>query len=387
MNLELLKYKTALQNKVFIFKVGSYNNVGGAETKAITLAEILKNEIGAKVYFLANGGDGDLKSRLLDGGFECLVFPFQVHKQPHKKALIHLRQIMFLRKYKPDYILPWSSDNNKAILPFWRWTGAKYAWWNMQDEGRGLYKNKNEEKLMKEASNIISNSIAGLEFITNNYNIRKEDIVLYNNPTEPTNINELKPIWRKKLSIDNETLVVSMFANLIPFKDHLTLVKSWKKVVNHFSLQNTKIQLLLAGRGRQPTTNQIKILAFDLGIADSITLLGSISEVKELMLESDLVVHSSNTEGCPNAVCEAMSVGKAVVATDIPGDREALSEKFEQYTLSIPNNPDDLAKKMIKVLEDKQLANDIGAFNKQRIETEYTLEGMVNTLFPLFLNK
>ena len=382
MNIE--KYKEKLEGKTFIFKVGSYNNLGGAETKAITMAEILKDEIGAKVLFLANGGDGLLKQVLKEKGFETLVFKYNLKAKPFKKALNILKQILFLRKLKPDFILPWSSDNCKSILPFWKWTGAKYAWWNMQDEGRGLYKTPNEKKLLLEASEIISNSLAGQIFINETYDIPKKQIKLYNNPTEIPDISKVKPFWRQQLNLDNDVLIVSMMANITRYKDHKTLFKAWQIVEKHFEKQEKKVMLLLAGDCRD-TTKDLKVLGFDLGISNSIKFLGSILEVNELILDSELVVHSSNHEGCPNAVCEAMALEKAVVGTDIPGVREALSGTYEEYTLTIRNDERDLGNKLIFMLEHPDLAKEIGIFNKNRTKTEYTLQGMVDTLLPAFI--
>ncbi len=378
-------YQEKLKGKNFIFKVGSYNNVGGAETKAITVAEILK-DMGANVSFVAKDGNGDLKTRLDQLGIPTLIFPYYFKINKFRKVIQIIRQILFLRKLKPDFILPWSSDNCKAILPYWRFTGAKYAWWNMQDEGRGLYKTPFEKKLMLEATDIISNSLAGKEFITESYGINPDNIVLYNNPTYVPDKNSIKKIWREKLGVDSDTLVVSMLANIIEFKDHKTLVKSWKMVADHFNLKGKKVMLLLAGRLEQPLTNQIKIMAFDLNLSNSIKFLGSISEVNELIMDSDLVVHSSNTEGCPNSVCEAMALGKAVIATDITGDREAVSDKFEDWTLSKPNDPNDLSNKLIRLLENPDKCAEIGTYNQQRIANVYTLDGMIETLFSRFVN-
>ncbi len=382
MNLE--NYKIKLEGKTFLFKVGSYNNVGGAETKALTFAQVLKEDFGAHVIFLANNGNGDLKNRIDALNIQTYLLPHKAHTKGFEKIFQIVKQILYIRRLKPDFILPWSSDNCKQILPFWKYTGAKYAWWNMQDEGRGLYKTKNEERLMKEASDIISNSIAGEQFITENYNVTKDEITLYNNPTEVPDLNCIEPYWRNNLKIDHKTLIVSMFANITKWKDHDTLFRAWHIVQNHFEPKGKDVKLLLAGDCRD-TTENLKILGFDLNISGSVQFLGSISKVDELIRESDLVVHSSNTEGCPNAVCEAMALGLPVVATDIPGDREALSDTYEAYTLTKPNDPKDLAEKLIYLLEHKELADEIGTFNRNRIATHYTLDGMIEVLFSRFI--
>jgi len=127
-------------------------------------------------------------------------------------------------------------------------------------------------------------------------------------------------------------------------------------------------------------------LAFDLGIADSIKLLGSIKTTNSLILESDLIVHSSNKEGVPNVLCEAMALQKAVVATDIPGDREALTDTYQDYTLSKPNNPKDLADKIIYLLEHPQLKEEIGVYNFERVKAHYTTEHMISVFLDSFKN-
>ena len=98
------------------------------------------------------------------------------------------------------------------------------------------------------------------------------------------------------------------------------------------------------------TVQDFKILGFDLNLSDSITFLGPIDSTNELIVESDLMVHSSNTEGCPNAVCEAMALGKPVVGTNISGIKQALGTEYGNYCLSEPNNPNDLAEKIIQLI-------------------------------------
>lgn len=40
--MDITVFKKKLENKTFLFKIGNYNNIGGAETNAIDLAEFLK---------------------------------------------------------------------------------------------------------------------------------------------------------------------------------------------------------------------------------------------------------------------------------------------------------------------------------------------------------
>jgi glycosyltransferase involved in cell wall biosynthesis len=377
-------YKAKLEGKTFMFFIGHYLNLGGAEAAAIILAKELQQRYKAKIIFVAGSPDGKVKNDLDQLGFKTLYFKFNYKAKPYKKIPSYLKLIYLIRKHKPDFLLPYVAGNNKMVLPIWKYTGAKYAWWMQQDEGRELYKTKFEKWTIDQASDIISNSEVGMDFIQEAYDKDKSQMVHYNNVIYVPNQYDLKSFWRSKLDIKKNTLIVSMIANITPFKDHETLFKAWPLVVNHFKQQNQPICLLLAGQPKKETITMLKILGFDLRISDSLYFLGGTDKTNELISASDLVVHSSIKEGCPNAVCEAMALGKAVVGTDIPGNSEALTRTYENFCLSQPKNSDDLAQKIIHVLEHPELRNEIGNFNKKRIIEHYNVEQMLDKITASF---
>lgn len=378
--MNLKPYKTKLEGKTFMFFIGHYYNLGGAEAAAIILAKELQQRNKAKIIFVAGSPDGKVKNDLDQLGFKTLYFKFNYKAKPFTKIPSYLRLIRLIRKHKPDFLLPYVAGNNKMVLPIWKYTGAKYAWWMQQDEGRELYKTKFEKWTIDQASDIISNSEVGMDFIQESYNKDRSQMVHYNNVIYVPNEDDLKSYWRPQLDISKNALIVSMIANITPFKDHETLFKAWPLVMNHFKQQNQEVYLLLAGQPKKETITALKILGFDLRISDSVHFLGGTDKTNELINESDLVVHSSIKEGCPNAVCEAMALSKAVVGTDIPGNSEALTRNYENFCLSQPKNPDDLAQKIIHVLEHPELRNEIGNFNKKRIIEHYNVEQMLDKI-------
>ena len=130
---------------------------------------------------------------------------------------------------------------------------------------------------------------------------------------------------------------------------------------------------------------KLKALTFDLELSPTVKFVGSIDTTDELMFESDLVVHSSVKEGCPNSVCEAMAVAKPVVCTDIPGTRQALDKSLWDTCLSEPHNETNLAENIIYFLENRKHALRVGTLNRERIEKEFSIEGMCR-FFDSLLN-
>ena len=176
-----------------------------------------------------------------------------------------------------------------------------------------------------------------------------------------------------------------MVANVTPFKDYETLLKAWRIVSDAVSNTQTN-QPVLAIAGHLKDKNHVdnlKALAFDLELSSSVKFLGTIETTNELMWESNLVVHSSVKEGCPNSVCEAMALGRAVVATDIPGTRQAIDESLWDDCLSQPGDEKGLADKITALLTDNERAARIGELNRKRIRDEFSIDGMCDFFMAL----
>jgi len=340
----------------------------------------------ASVAVLGWSGEGPLVPLLRDLGCKTFNFPYKANVSKFLKGIDLLRLALFIRtRIRPDYILPFVSIHSKPICQIWHLTGARYAWWNQQDEGRGLYGTKAERKALLNAVHITSNSKVGSDFIARTYGIPEDKILTYNNGTILPVLDTMKYIWRERLGITKETPLVSMVANVTPFKDYETLLKAWRIVLDRFSGSSCSTPVLaIAGHLRDTAhVNKLKVQAFDLELGSSVKFLGSIDTTNELMWESDLLVHSSVKEGCPNSVCEAMALGKVVIATDIPGTRQALDESIWQDCLCEPCSAKELANQVFYFLDNRDDASHIGSLNRQRIQSEFSIEVMCEFFISL----
>jgi len=370
----------------FLLVPGHLGYIGGAERQSLILAASLLNQIDCRVDVLGWGGqDGVFSEALRDIGIEPVVFPWEFEARGLKRAVNAFRLARFIRRtLRPDYILPFVTYHCKVIGSIWRWTGARFAWWNQRDEGRYLHGTRTEHRLMRSLPAIVSNSWEGRDFLIRKFSLPNDRVRVINNGVEIPEV--IGPSgWRLRLGIADDELLFTMTANLSPFKDHLTLLRAFAKLRE--SEIGRKCRLALAGR-HDETTQQIKSLAFDLGLCGKLLLTGVVpmNDIGALLQATDVVVHSSIKEGCPNSALEAMAHARCVLGTEISGMRQALGDEAADLYLAPPGDSDRLAKLMRQMAEDPARRAAAGQANYNRVRTEFSVEKMTQAVLQTILD-
>lgn len=132
-------------------------------------------------------------------------------------------------------------------------------------------------------------------------------------------------------------------------KNHKMLIEAFSKLPEELN----EYKLIIYGEGslRPELEKQIK----ELNLLDRVFLPGQVDDIKNKIYKASLFVLSSNYEGMPNALMEAMALGIPCVATDCPcgGPRFLIKNKENGYLIAI-NDTENLYKKMKEVLETDQ---------------------------------
>jgi glycosyltransferase involved in cell wall biosynthesis len=101
------------------------------------------------------------------------------------------------------------------------------------------------------------------------------------------------------------------------------------------------------------------------------------------MAASDISVLPSHEEGFSNVVLESMAAGLPVVATRVGGNPEAIMDG-ETGWLVPPGNPEELAMKIMDLLEDPEKAEKWGEAGKRRVKENFSDERMVDEHIKLY---
>ena len=107
---------------------------------------------------------------------------------------------------------------------------------------------------------------------------------------------------------------------LAPWKGFADLIRAMKLVT-----PQRRAQLMILGDG--PLRGELQALISELGLDDTVRLLGYVENPLKYFARADVFVLSSHVEGLPNVLVEAMMCGCTPVSTDCPtGPREVLQD-------------------------------------------------------------
>ncbi|MDD2271885.1 MAG: glycosyltransferase family 4 protein [Desulfuromonadaceae bacterium] len=364
-------HPSPLHNKRVLILFGSLD-MGGAERQGLILARYLKEHEGACVTVWGLGGGHGVVADICDSRH----IPWSVVRLHWglRRRLPHLlRLALRLRAEKPDILLSYTKVPNLAAALLWRICGVRLCVWNQADAGLLLEPTLLHRSAIGQSRHFIANADIGRRYLVDTFGIRPEDVQLIRNGITVPAPAQSRSEWRNRLKLNDGQVLVTMVANLSRYKDHATLLKAWRRVLEQRQGEDTPL-LALAGRP-DDTAEALKLQAEQLGVAGQVCFLGAVNDVAGLLNASDICVHSSVSEGIPNAVLEAMFSGLPVAGSDIPGLREAVGEAGCGY-LAPPADASALADVLLRLIDDADLRATLGRAMHNRAEELFGEERM-----------
>lgn len=164
-------------------------------------------------------------------------------------------------------------------------------------------------------------------------------------------------------------------ARLDSQKNHKRLFEAFCTVCRQFS----EAELVLVGDG--VLAEELKAFAQELGIRDQIRFEGLQDDVAKYFEEADLFCLSSDYEGMPMTLIEAMAAGMPIVSTNVGGIPDMLQD--ETSALLVPAGAISLADAMIRVMSDEALRCRLGE-NAWRAGRKFSHRRMAKRYLALY---
>lgn len=272
------------------------------------------------------------------------------------------------KNYKPDIILSFLGKNNLMAIATAAFLPAKVAVSvrgepTMEYEGRLM--RFLAKRMFRFADGVILQTERAKAFFPKT--VQRKSVIL-KNPLNPMFLTQKQALQR-----DN---VIVAAGRLDENKNHAMLIHAFAKIAGEYP----EMKLVIYGEGE--LRESLMQLVAEKELTERIMLPGSIDNVAEKIGSAKIFALTSNTEGMPNSIIEAMVLGTPVISTDCPcGGPATLIEDGKNGLLVPVGDAYALADALRKLLSDEELARKISEnalkiadeLDPQKVDREWLL--------------
>jgi glycosyltransferase involved in cell wall biosynthesis len=171
--------------------------------------------------------------------------------------------------------------------------------------------------------------------------------------------------------------VVGNVGRLAPEKRQDVFLEACARIV----AERPATHAVLLGDGRE--RQALERLARRLGIADRVHFAGLVEDVPAACAELTLLLHTSDTEGTPRAVVEAMAAGVPVIATAVGGVPD-LVDDGRTGVLTQRGDAAALAREAVRLLDQPATRREMGERGRRRAEALFSATTMARRVEDLY---
>jgi glycosyltransferase involved in cell wall biosynthesis len=350
--------------------------LGGAEVAAERLALGLQ-QAGYEVVLLL-GKKGEVLDRFERAGLRCIYasmcFTDKWHWWRYTKARNRLRHV--LRQERPDVVHSNDLPTNQIVSDAARGLGiprlchhrfvfdpSAIDWFNKFGAERHIFISRAVMQDLCSKSVQLKRSTSAIVY---------DGIPV---PREPDR--EQRQQVRKRLGLPNDRPIVTFAGQIIKIKGVADLIQAWARLEDRWK---EIIELLVIGEDFQNDGKyRVEMQQMAAAVGCPARFLGFQENVGQWLLASDIAVVPSHVEPLSLATLEAMSYALPVIGCAVGGIPEIIMH--DQTGLLIPpQNPEQLAAALTRLLNDEPLRHRLGEQGRKRCEAKFSLNAHVTAV-------
>ena len=274
--------------------------------------------------------------------FYC-KYPFLIKKLKNKNYDI---EIAFLEGYSTVLVANRKNDSKKI------------SWVHIDLEKHKMISRKLERVSYHKMKQIICVSEDSKKSVLNLYPENKNKIEVIYNPIDKKNILE-KSNEKIDFNFENNKINVITVGRLNQQKGYDILLQSHNRLIK----KGLDYNLIILGEGGEKSSLE-KYIRENV-LENNTQLLGFKENPYPYLKQADIFVSSSRYEGYPLVLCEAVCLGKPIIATNCTGPKEIL-ENGKYGLMAEVENIEDLTEKMKELILDEKLRKKYSELSKER---------------------
>ena len=255
----------------------------------------------------------------------------------------------YVKEEKPDVLVSFLDSVGYMYLPIARKKCKVVISERVDPRNRRGLLGKIKIWLMKFADLTVFQTDGAREFFRGKYDIYEKSVVIPNPVVITDEIKALRdkiPTFEER---DNRIVTVGRLS--LKQKRQDILIKAFDIVHK----KHPELQLVIYGDGED--RDKIQEIITQMGLNNCVTLAGKVLGVEKEILNAKAFVLTSDYEGIPNALIEALSVGVPCVSTDCsPGGAKLLIDDGENGFLVSCGDAEQIARKTLEIIKSKDIS-------------------------------
>jgi glycosyltransferase involved in cell wall biosynthesis len=215
---------------------------------------------------------------------------------------------------------------------------------------------------------IVNSEIAQQTAIEHGISVNKIEFV--------RNVVEIEPEISAKLRLNTTFLFVGRLGKE---KRPDRFIRLAEALVEKFPANALRFQMAGDGVWRYELEAQVKNMPL---LTNKFELLGECAEINKIYQKADVLVLTSDYEGTPNVILEAMSHGLPVIATNVGGIPEILTSNCG--FLVEPDDEKSLLEAASLLVENKELRLSLGFEGLQKVKKNHSLDSLTEHLVKIY---
>ena len=338
-------------------------------------------------YVIVNGADDDSKPYMRSGR-AVKQYSIAMYRalNPFKDFKAICQTIKIIRKEKPDLVHCHSAKGGVIGRVAAFLTGTKSVYtphafsFLSADSAKKSKIFLMLEKIAKLNSKMLACAESEKELGMKTVGFKEKDAYAWNNA-----ISDIKPedIKIPETLKEDEKFIISI-ARPSYQKDPLLMVETMKRV----NEKHPDVKFYMVGVGYySPLLDDMKALISKYNLEDVMVLVPWIerNETLGFLQKSLFYITTSRYEGLPIAVLEALALGKAVVSTDVLGNRDCVKDGVNGRLLNADS--DAFAASCCELIENDSLREKMGKASRELFESEFFIDKRIGDLERIYLEQ
>jgi glycosyltransferase involved in cell wall biosynthesis len=282
--------------------------------------------------------------------------------------------IVHAHDYKTD-VLAWLLSKAEGITPM----STAHGWTGHSWRERALYYPLDKRVLARFPRVVAVSSDVRSELVRNG--AREQAVTTVLNGIDHTAFLRDRPrerAIRQELGLVEDDFVIGAVGRVEPQKRFDLLLEA----VASLRAKYPRVKVLIAGTGSR--FGELRDQVSHLRLDDVCRLLGNRTDIADLHHAFNVFVQSSDYEGTPNAVLEAMALESPVIATSAGGTAEIVRNGIDGLIVPTGNSPA-IVDAIASVLRDPDAARARAASARRRVETDLSFEARMNAVEAIYV--